>query len=170
MVVSLSELNKISREAFVATLGTIFEESPWVADGAWQGRPFASRRALHAAMAGVVDRAGEARQVALIKAHPDLAGRLARAGGLSAASTREQKGVGLDRLSDAEFDRFHRLNDAYRARFGFPFVICVRDHTRESILAAFEARLGNDAADERAEALRNITRIAELRLADAVAE
>jgi 2-oxo-4-hydroxy-4-carboxy-5-ureidoimidazoline decarboxylase len=121
-------------------------------------------------MVEAVEAAGEARQLVLIRAHPDLAGKAARAGALSAESSREQTGAALDRLSDAEFERFHRLNEGYRARFGFPFIICVRDHTKASILAAFEARLVNDRGAEIAEALRNIARIAELRLVDAVAE
>lgn len=160
----------MDRAGFAAVLGAIFEASPWVAEGAWAKRPFASRRALFAAMVEAVEAAGEARQLVLIRAHPDLAGKAARAGALSAESSREQTGAALDRLSDAEFERFHRLNEGYRARFGFPFIICVRDHTKASILAAFEARLVNDRGAEIAEALRNIARIAELRLVDAVAE
>ena len=160
----------MDRERFASALGAIFEASPWVADEAWPRRPFSTRRALHAAMVAAVDAARADRQVALIAAHPDLAGKVARAGALSAASAREQAAAGLDRLTDAEFERFHRLNDGYRARFGFPFVICVRDHTKEAILSAFETRLGNERPREIAEALRNIARIAELRLADAVAE
>jgi 2-oxo-4-hydroxy-4-carboxy-5-ureidoimidazoline decarboxylase len=170
MAVSLTQLNNMDRARFTAALGAVFEASPWVADGAWPRRPFANRRALHAAMVAAVDEAGADRQLALIAAHPDLAGKVARAGALSADSAREQAGAGLDRLTDAELERFHRLNDGYRARFGFPFVVCARDHTKESILNAFETRLRNERPREIAEALRNIARIAELRLADAVTE
>lgn len=167
---SITELNGLDRERFAGALGAIFEASPWVAEHAWERRPFTARRDLHAAMVDAVAASGEERQLALIRAHPDLAGRAARAGDLSAASTREQAGAGLDRLSDAEFERFHALNDRYKERFGFPFIICVRDHTKATILAAFEARLRNDRRREIAEALRNIARIAELRLADVVTE
>ncbi|MBX6342995.1 MAG: 2-oxo-4-hydroxy-4-carboxy-5-ureidoimidazoline decarboxylase, partial [Thermomicrobiaceae bacterium] len=116
-----------------------------------------------------VDAAPPERQRALIRAHPDLAGRLAVAGELTAESAREQASAGLDRLSPEEFAEFTRLNQAYRERFGFPFVICVRDHSRESILAAFRARLANSEEQEVATALREIARIAELRLRDLVA-
>ena len=166
----LADINAMDRAAFVAALGAVFEHSPWIAEEAWPARPFAEIAALHAAMAAVVDRAGPDAQIALIRAHPDLAGRAARAGTLGAHSTAEQASAGLDRLSDAEFQRFHRLNDAYRARFGFPFIVAVRDHTKASILEAFERRLAHDAADERREALANIKRIAALRLAALISE
>jgi 2-oxo-4-hydroxy-4-carboxy-5-ureidoimidazoline decarboxylase len=165
---ALAELNAMDRAGFVAALGAVFEHSPWIADAAFAARPFADVAALHRAMVAAVDRAGEERQLALIRAHPDLAGKAARAGALGAHSTREQAGAGLDRLSDEEYARFHRLNDAYQARFGFPFIIAVRDHTKDTILRAFETRLGHDRASEIAEALRNVARIAELRLADLV--
>jgi 2-oxo-4-hydroxy-4-carboxy-5-ureidoimidazoline decarboxylase len=115
-----------------------------------------------------VETAEDAGKLALIRAHPDLAGRLARAGGLTEASAREQGGLGLDRLSDEEFERFTGLNRRYRERFGFPFVICVRRTDKAGILAAFESRLGNDPAAEVTEALRQIHEIARLRLADRV--
>lgn len=165
---ALAEINALDRAGFVAALGAVFEHSPWVADLAYAARPFADVATLHRAMVAAVATAGAERQLALIRAHPDLAGKAARAGALGAHSTREQAGAGLDRLSEEEFARFHRLNDAYQARFGFPFIIAVRDHDKASILAAFETRLAHDAAAERAEALRNIARIAELRLADLV--
>jgi OHCU decarboxylase len=170
MIVRIADLNAMDRASFTAALGGIFESSPWVAEAAWAGRPFANRAALHRVMMAAVAAAGEEAQLRLIRAHPDLAGRAARAAALSVASAREQTGVGLDRLDPEEFARFHRLNDRYRARFGFPFIICVRDHTKGSILAAFERRLAHDRSAEIAEALRNIARIAELRLADAVVE
>jgi OHCU decarboxylase len=170
MVVSLADLNAMDRVPFAAALGAIFESSPWVAAAAWAERPFANRATLHRAMVAAVEAAGEEAQLRLIRAHPDLAGRAALAKTLSAESAREQTGAGLDRLDPEEFSRFHRMNDGYRARFGFPFVICVRDHTKGSILSAFEERLAHDPSAEVAEALRNIARIAELRLADAVVE
>ncbi|HLI26325.1 MAG TPA: 2-oxo-4-hydroxy-4-carboxy-5-ureidoimidazoline decarboxylase [Chloroflexota bacterium] len=166
---TLAELNALDQAGFVAALGWVFEGSPWVAERAWAARPFASRDALHAALVAVVQAARPEEQLALIRAHPDLGTRLGRAT-LSAASVAEQAGAGLDRLSDAEFARFQDLNARYRERFGFPFIIAVRHHTRASILAAFEARLQHDAATERATALAEIAEIARLRLADAVAE
>ncbi|MGE0748909.1 MAG: 2-oxo-4-hydroxy-4-carboxy-5-ureidoimidazoline decarboxylase [Rhodospirillales bacterium] len=165
---ALADFNALDRAGFVAALGAVFEHSPWVADLAYAARPFADVAALHRAMVAAVEESGAGRQLALIRAHPDLAGKAARAGALGAHSTREQAGAGLDRLSEEEYARFHRLNDAYQARFGFPFIIAVRDHDKASILAAFETRLRHDADSERVEALRNIARIAELRLADLV--
>ncbi len=161
---TLAALNHATPQAFVATLGAIYEHSPWVAERALAHRPFATKDALAQAMAHAVAGATEAEQSALILAHPDLAGRLARAGALAAASATEQAGLGLDRLSDAEFTRFDQLNTAYRTRFGFPFIIAVKRHTRASVLAAFEARLSHDPATERATALREIDLIARLRL------
>ena len=166
---SVRELNAMSREQFLAALGFLFEHSPWIVEAAWARRPFADRDDLLARLIAVVREAPIERQVALIEAHPDLAGRTALAGELTAASTREQASAGLDRLSPEEYRRFHQLNDAYRARFGFPFVIAVRENTRESILRSFETRLGNDRAAEVATALGEIGKIVRLRLADAVA-
>ena len=165
----LADINAMDDAAFVATLGAIYENSPWVAEGAHEAAPFADIDALLAAMRDVVDAAGKPRQVALIQAHPDLAGKAARAGSLGAHSTAEQAGAGLDRLSDAEFARFHERNTAYMNRFQFPFVIAVRQHTKESILQAFETRLTHVREVEIAEALQNIHAIAELRLRDLLA-
>ncbi len=164
----LAELNAAAPAAFVAALGAVFEHSPWIAEAACARRPYASRQALHAAMLAAIEQADADTRLALIRAHPDLAGKAARAGGLTRHSSREQSGAGLDRLSDRDFERFHRLNDAYRARFGFPFVIAVKGHTKETIFDAFEARLSNDADAERAEALRNIGLIGQFRLFDLV--
>jgi 2-oxo-4-hydroxy-4-carboxy-5-ureidoimidazoline decarboxylase len=161
---TIDELNAASLPAFVGALGAIYEHSPWVAEGAYGERPFADAAALRAAMAGVVARAGEAAQLALVRAHPDLAGRLARAGALGEASAAEQSGLGLDRLSDAEFDEFSVLNAAYLACFGFPFVIAVKRQTRDSVLSAFRWRLGQDAAKELRTALAEIDVIAQFRL------
>ena len=163
---NLATLNALPKPAFTHTLGAIFEHSPWVAEGAYAAAPFANLESLHTAMVSVVDQASLDQQLALIRAHPDLAGKAALAGELTAESTSEQKGAGLDRLTADEFAKFHRLNDAYQAKFAFPFIIAVRGHDRHSILAAFETRLLNDAESERAEALRQIARIAGFRLAD----
>ncbi len=164
--VNLATLNTLPKPAFTQTLGAIFEHSPWVAEGAYAAAPFADTEALHAAMVRVVDQARLDQQLALIRAHPDLAGKAALAGALTAESTSEQKGAGLDRLTSEEFAKFHRLNDSYKAKFAFPFILAVRGHDKHSILAAFETRLLNDAESERSEALRQIARIAGFRLAD----
>ncbi len=167
-MITLQDLNDAAPGDFVASLASIYEHSPWVAEEVATTRPFASLAALHAAMEQSVRAASTARQLALINAHPDLAGKLARAAGLTDFSAAEQSGIGLDRLNDSEFARFHSLNDSYRARFGFPFIICVRRHTRASVLRQFERRLHHDAAQEQATALNEITRIAALRLDQAV--
>jgi len=166
---TLSALNACPRDAFVDALGAIFEHAPWVAEAAFERRPFATVAALHEAMTAALLAAGAQRQMDVIRAHPDLGSKFARAD-LTAASQAEQGGLGLDRLSEPEFARFTKLNAAYRERFGFPFIICVRRHTRDSILEQFERRLHNDAAAERAAALDEIALIAELRLATLVAD
>ena len=165
---TVAELNGMDREQFLAALGFLFEHSPWIVEATWRRRPFADRDDLHARLVAVVGEAPLERQVALIQAHPDLAGRAALAGELTAASTREQASAGLDRLSPDEYRRFHQLNDAYRARFGFPFIIAVRENSKESILRSFETRLENEPDAEVATALAEIGKIVRLRLADAV--
>ncbi|MBK9714115.1 MAG: 2-oxo-4-hydroxy-4-carboxy-5-ureidoimidazoline decarboxylase [Kouleothrix sp.] len=165
---TLEDVNALGRDEFVAQLGFLFERSPWVADGAWPARPFAGLDQLHQALCAAMYGADDRHKVALIQAHPDLAGKAAIAGALTAESSREQSSAGLDRLSPQEFAAFTRLNGAYRDRFDFPFVICVREHTRQSILASFEARLLNDRSQEIATALGEIAKIARLRLLDAV--
>lgn len=170
MTVSLADLNACPDSQFVETLGAIFEHSPWVAEAVAGQRPFASVAALHGAMVVAIDQAGRDAQLTLIRAHPDLAGKAALAGELTAESTSEQKGAGLDRLTPEEFERFHALNDAYKARFGFPFILAVRGHDKHSILAAFERRLDHDLDGEIAEALAQIARIGEFRLNDLIGE
>jgi 2-oxo-4-hydroxy-4-carboxy-5-ureidoimidazoline decarboxylase len=165
----LHELNTCSADAFIGALGGIFEHSPWVPAGAAAQRPFADVPALHRAMCAVVARAGEAAQLALIRAHPQLAGKAAVRGELTDSSTREQRGAGLDQCTPEEFAQITRLNDAYQDKFGFPFIIAVRGHTRQSIIAAMESRLPHSIEAETAEALLQIERIAALRLADLVA-
>ena len=159
----------LERADFIARFGPVFEHSPWITEAAWDaGLPAdaATAEGLHRALCAVLRRAGEAEKRALIEAHPDLAGKLARAGALTADSSGEQSSAGLDRLSDAEFERFTALNAAYREKFGFPFILAVKGRGKDEILAAFEARLANDAAAEFAEALTQIERIALLRLKD----
>ncbi|WP_029014974.1 2-oxo-4-hydroxy-4-carboxy-5-ureidoimidazoline decarboxylase [Niveispirillum irakense] len=161
---SLPLLNAMDRAAFTAALGMVFEDSSWVADGAWAARPFASVTALHNAMVAVVAQAGEDRQRALLCAHPDLAGKLARAGTLTAHSTAEQAGLGLDRLDEGEFAFFDHHNRAYRERFGFPFIIAVKENTKASIKEAMTRRLAQDAGQERETALGEVAKIAKYRL------
>lgn len=168
--ITLSVLNELDRDAFVAAVGHIFEHSPWIAAAAWEQRPFASLAVLHAAMVAVLDTAGERRQLELIRAHPDLAGRLALAGQLTPESSDEQAAAGLSALTPGELARFTAYNEAYHARFGFPFVICARDHQKSAILAAFPVRLGHARAEEICTALVEIGRIAWLRLGDCVVD
>jgi len=165
---TLREINACDREAFVARLGFLFEDSPWVAAEAWRARPFASLAGLHRALCDAMSGALVERQVALIAAHPDLVGTAALAGALTPASVGEQASAGLDRLSPAEIADFTRLNGAYRDRFGFPFVICVREHKKEGILAGFADRLHNPRDREIAIALGEIAKICRLRLGDIV--
>ncbi len=164
----LDLINTLDRDQFVAALGGLFEHSPWIAAGAWHARPFDSRAALHDALCRVMYAAPAAQQLALIRAHPDLAGKAAVAKTLTAASAGEQASAGLDRLSPDEFARFTALNNAYRERFGFPFIICVREHTKHSILDHFAARLNHTPDEEIRTALGEIVKIANIRLRDAV--
>ena len=169
-VVTLEALNRASRDELEHALGGVFEHSPWIAARALEARPFASVEALHAAMVAVVRRASRDEQLALLGAHPDLAGRAARAGALTNASAAEQSSAGLDRLDDQEYERFGRLNASYREKFGFPFIIAVRRHDKTSILAAFETRLGNTAAEELETALVQVFEIARIRLIGLIPE
>jgi 2-oxo-4-hydroxy-4-carboxy-5-ureidoimidazoline decarboxylase len=160
----LDELNACTQSDFVAALANIFEYSPWLAEQAFRQRPFAGVNALFAAMKTAVERASHDLRLKLIKSHPDLADKTRRAAGLTAESTAEQNSVGLDRLSDAEYEAFERVNNAYRAKFGFPYIVCVRRQTKDSILADFERRLPNDHAAETKASIAEICRIAALRL------
>jgi 2-oxo-4-hydroxy-4-carboxy-5-ureidoimidazoline decarboxylase len=164
MPIKLTDLNVASTDDFVKALGNIFEYSPWIAEQAAAARPFVSVKMLFDAMKAVVDRAPADIRLALIEAHPDLANNTRRAAGLTAESNAEQNSAGLDRLSDAEFEAFERVNNAYRAKFGFPYIVCVRRHTRDSILRDFERRLPNDARTETHVSIAEIYRIAALRL------
>jgi 2-oxo-4-hydroxy-4-carboxy-5-ureidoimidazoline decarboxylase len=165
---SLESLNAISAEEFTSALGAIFEHSPWVAAGAASQRPFRDVAALHAAMADVVRNAPEEQRLQLIRAHPELAGKAAVRGELTDESTREQKGAGLDQCSPEEFNRLQELNRQYNEKFGFPFVIAVKGHDRQSILANFSARLQNERDAESKECIEQIIRIGGFRLEDAV--
>src|SRR5438876_10327869 len=170
MTIRLAELNRLDRERFTAALAGIFEASPWVAERAWDTRPFPSLEALDSALCAVVADASVDEKLALIRAHPDLAGKAARAGTLGAESGREQSEAGLDRLSPEEAAQFARLNHSYREKFGFPFVICARENRKQRILEDFSKRLANSCAEEIETALGEIGRIAHFRLLDAVSE
>ena len=155
------------RVSFLRTFGHLFEHSPWVVERAWAQRPFADAAELHAALVRVIEAADDADQLALARAHPELADRLAIAeGALTAASAVEQAGAGLDRLTPAQYETFQALNGAYRARFGFPFIICVRLTDLAGIEAAMRRRLDNGPDAERREAMTQIGLIGGLRLAD----
>ena len=165
---SLTELNTADRATFQAALAPLFEGAPaWVAR-AWEAQPFADLDSLHDALTATMLAASAEEQVALIQAHPDLVGKAALAGTLTPSSTAEQAAAGLDRLTPEEIAQFTAYNAAYRAQFGFPFVICARENRKESILAAFPARLGNTRPAEITTALREIAKIVWLRLQDRV--
>jgi OHCU decarboxylase len=160
---------EMSRDDFVSAFGGIFEHSPWIAEGAHAlelGPTHDTAQGVHQALARVFRAASDEKRLGVLNAHPDLAGKLAAAGKLTAESTSEQAGAGLDMLTDAERSTFQDLNTQYVARHGFPFIIAVRDHTKASIMAAFQRRIDNDQNTEFAEACRQVERIAELRLAE----
>lgn len=153
-----------SDEAFVERLASVFEHAPWVAVAVLNERPFASPDALHAAMMARLRALPEPQLLALLQGHPDLAGDQARAGAMTADSVAEQGSLALQALPAAEAARWDAMNAAYRERFGFPFILCIREHTRESALQAFEARLLRARADELQQALDEIGRISRRRL------
>ena len=165
---SMDAINGLDRVAFVERFGPLFEHSPWVAEAAWQDRPFADRDELHGALVAAMYAAPRERKLALIRAHPDLAGKAAIEGKLTNSSKREQASARLDRLTPDEYAAFTRTNAAYRERFGFPFVVCAREHTKESILLTAAERLDHTEADEIRVALGEIAKIARLRLEDAL--
>jgi 2-oxo-4-hydroxy-4-carboxy-5-ureidoimidazoline decarboxylase len=161
---ALSEINAMSPGEFVRVVGPAFEHSPWVAERATPHRPFASLDSLHTALCEILGHATAEEQLALIRAHPDLVGRAV----LTAESESEQAAAGLSNLSREEVALFDRYNREYKARFGFPFVICARLNKKDAILSAFPVRLQNTAEQERQTALAEIGKIAQLRLADLI--
>ncbi len=165
---SIGALNDLENESFVSVLGEIYEHSPWVAEIVCSKRPFDSVEHLIEAMRSVVEEAEGSQRIELIRAHPDLAGKLAIAGKLSEASSGEQAGLGFDRLSPDEFDRFQELNSTYRARHGFPFVICARLTDKVGVIESFARRIEADTPAEVATAVAEIHQIARLRLLDIV--
>ena len=160
----LAALNTMTTTDFVGAIGDIFEKSPWIVESVAAQRPFETIAELFAALSEAVNKAPNMLSLDLIRAHPDLAGKAARAKSLTPDSTAEKISAGLDRLTEREYDAFHRLNEAYKARFGFPFIVCVRRHTKGSILRAFERRLAQQPDAERKTAIEEILRIAALRL------
>ena len=163
-MMSLADVNAISAEAFVAAFNDIAEHSPWVAEEAAKARPYASRETMIEAFASATMKAGQDAQLALIRAHPDLATRAK----LTEDSSREQRGAGLDTLTAEEFQLFTALNNAYKSRFDFPFIFAVKGATKHEILASFEERVGRDKDEEFRTALQQVCRIFRFRIEDRV--
>lgn len=163
---TLANLSSLDRAAFVGALGAVFEHSPWVMERAWEKRPFASRTAFMAILGEVLSEAGPELQLSLINAHPELAGKLAIRGGLTADSAREQAGAGLTACSPEELASLQRLNAAYREKFGWPFIVAVKGLSRQQIIAEMRRRIERTPDEEVAEALAQILRIASFRLDD----
>jgi 2-oxo-4-hydroxy-4-carboxy-5-ureidoimidazoline decarboxylase len=161
---TMDTINAMDRTAFVGKFGGIFEKSPWVAEKAWDNKPFASVDDMHMAMVNVVKYAPLPNQLTLLQNHPDLAGKEAQAGAMTASSVTEQASAGLNALSKAEMSQISDLNAAYKAKFGFPFIIAVRMHTKDGIFFDFKRRLLNDTQTEYANDLQNVYAITRLRL------
>jgi OHCU decarboxylase len=170
MKTSLRQLNTMNEADFVAVVGPVFEHSPWIAQRTYPKRPFDSVATLHAKMCDTVRVADESEKLGLIRAHPDLVGKMAREGSLTRESTKEQAAAGLTVLSQREIALFDQYNAEYHERFGFPFIICARENKKDAILAAFPVRLKNNVGQEIDTALAEIYKIARLRLIDAIAE
>jgi 2-oxo-4-hydroxy-4-carboxy-5-ureidoimidazoline decarboxylase len=160
----MADINAMDQAAFVKKFGGIFENSPWVAEATWSKKPFASVDELHAAMVGVAKYAPVPRQLALLQSHPDLAGKEAQAGAMTASSVTEQASAGLNALSKDEMMQISELNAAYKKKFGFPFIIAVRMHSKEGIFFEFRRRLQNETSVEYANDLNNVYAITRLRL------
>jgi 2-oxo-4-hydroxy-4-carboxy-5-ureidoimidazoline decarboxylase len=160
MFYSIAQLNQMSQEEFVGALGAVFEETPAIAQQVWHQRPFANVTELHQQMVTIVNAMSPVEQLDLIRAHPDLGSKAK----MAEASVQEQAGVGLDRLTASEYERFQSLNAAYKEKFGFPFIVAVKNHTKDSILQAFERRLNHSVETEMAQSLAEIVQIAQFRL------
>ena len=161
---NIRNINALDQAGFVQTLGGVFEHSPWIAEQTWSERPFADREALHKAMLYTLRQADEATQLALIRAHPELAGKAAEEGTLTHDSTTEQASAGLNQCTAEELAEIQKLNQAYGEKFGFPFIMAVKDRSKAEILQAFRRRLYNTRAEEFEQALAQIGRITGLRL------
>jgi len=168
MSLTISHLNQSGQAEFVRVVGPVFEHSPWIAEATWLKKPFANPAQLHLALCETVKNSTGEKQLALIRAHPDLVGRAALAGTLTRESSSEQAGAGLNWLSPEEIDLFQKQNAVYKGKFGFPFVICARLNKTDAILAGFERRLHNSREQEIKTALEEIFKIAELRLQDLI--
>jgi 2-oxo-4-hydroxy-4-carboxy-5-ureidoimidazoline decarboxylase len=166
--ITLGWINELDQEGFVSRYGSLFEHSPWVAEEAWESRPFGSVEEMWRAFEDAMYAAPRERQLDLIRAHPDLAGKAAVAGELTQESALEQASTGLDRLSPGEFEAFTRMNREYREKFGLPMVVCVREHTKVSILENVQSRLGNSRDEETRTALAEISKISHYRLLDLI--
>ena len=166
----VEDINALTASAFESAFGDIAEESPWVASYAFRAAPFASRDAVIDAFEQALLSADDEDRLAVICAHPDLAGKLAAAGRLTEDSTSEQSSAGLDSLTDAERTEFTALNETYKARFGFPFILAVKGATKNQILNSFRARLPEDRETEFHEALKQVCRIMAFRLTDRIQE
>jgi 2-oxo-4-hydroxy-4-carboxy-5-ureidoimidazoline decarboxylase len=165
---TFDEVNALSASDFSAKFGHLFEHSPWVIEAAEKRRPFADKKAMLDVFASVLDEAEDDRQLALLRAHPELAGKAAIDGSLTKDSTAEQASAGLDRLTEEEFKLFHERNAAYAQKFGFPFIICVRLTNKAGILEAMRARLGSTREAEFKTALGEVMKIVDLRLEEAL--
>jgi 2-oxo-4-hydroxy-4-carboxy-5-ureidoimidazoline decarboxylase len=164
MQITIAEINQLSQAEFVACLGFVFEQTPEIMAEAWAQRPFRDRAQLHQVCAAIVERLSAPLQIQLIRDHPDLGSRLA----MASASMKEQSGAGLDRLTPSEYAQFQQANRQYQQRFGFPFIIAVRQHNKASILVAFQTRLHHDRATEQQTAIGQIIEIARFRLEDTI--
>ncbi|WP_228041880.1 2-oxo-4-hydroxy-4-carboxy-5-ureidoimidazoline decarboxylase [Planktothrix mougeotii] len=163
---SLSALNQMNQTEFITVLGAIFEASPWVAEQAWLKRPFTDIQSLYQTMVDIVKNSDSQQQLALICAHPDLGSKAK----MAEASVKEQAGVGLNCLTSSEYEQFHQLNESYKNKFSFPFIIAVKNHTKASILLAFEQRLNHSIEEEKITALAEIYKIAQFRLYEKFAQ
>lgn len=161
---TIAQLNQLSQAEFVQAIGRVFEDTPAIAAQVWSQRPFTNAIDLHQKMVAILLAMSESAQVALIQAHPDLGSKVK----MTDASVQEQAGAGLDRLTSEEYQRFQSLNQAYRSQFGFPLIIAVRNHTKASILEAFDRRLQHSLEQERSQALTEIAQIAYFRLTDLI--
>jgi 2-oxo-4-hydroxy-4-carboxy-5-ureidoimidazoline decarboxylase len=170
VTLAIGDVDAMDSEAFLAALGPAVEHSPWVAREAWRRRPFGSVAGLRLAFEAAMRTASPERRLDLLRAHPELAGRAAASGELTDASAREQRAARLDRLAPDELAALQELNAAYRARFGFPFIACVREHSVDSLLAWGEARLRREADAEAETALAEVAKIVDLRLGGLVSE
>lgn len=160
----LNDPTKMSKSTFVEQFGGVYEHSAWVAEKAYDDGLPESAEALVSCLRAIIEAAGEAPQLALLRAHPDLAGKLAKSGELTAESTSEQAGAGLDECTPEEFSEFTNLNDIYKTKFGFPYILAVKGRHRVEILENFRSRVGNSPAQEFREALDQVHQIARLRL------